>query len=161
MFGEAEKYIMGNSRSFWWRKFQYYVLEDIANGFDFQERPNLKMIILIYQKSRFLIDLDINWVYMKICIHTWNTYVPDSLIWQLAIKMNFDLTLIQKTSFLLSYLFKSGFSESNFLKTIILEKQLSLILAQMLQFYKAIFNTNKKAIIYSIEPNAELIKLQK
>ena len=72
------------------------------------------------------------------------------------------LTLIQKTSFLLSYLFKSGFSESNFLKTIILDEAVVVDIGSNVgSFTKLIFNTNKKAIIYSIEPNAELIKLQK
>ena len=63
------------------------------------------------------------------------------------------LTLIQKTSFLLSYLFKSGFSESNFLKTIILDEAVVVDIGSNVgSFTKLIFNTNKKAIIYSIEP---------
>ena len=72
------------------------------------------------------------------------------------------ISLIQKLSFLISYLIRNSFSENKFLKTIILDESVVVDVGSNLgSFIKLISNTNKNAYIYSLEPNAHLIKLQK
>jgi FkbM family methyltransferase len=60
------------------------------------------------------------------------------------------ISLIQKASFVLSYLMKNSFSESKFLKSIITDEAVVVDIG-----------SNKKTHVYSIEPNKELIKFQK
>ena len=72
------------------------------------------------------------------------------------------ISLIQKASFVLSYLMKNSFSESKFLKSIITDEAVVVDIGSNVgSFIKQILNTNKKTHVYSIEPNKELIKFQK
>ncbi len=72
------------------------------------------------------------------------------------------ISLIQKASFVLSYLIKNSFSESKFLKSIITDEAVVVDIGSNVgSFIKQILNTNKKTHVYSIEPNKELIKFQK
>jgi FkbM family methyltransferase len=77
--------------------------------------------------------------------------------------MNFIIvSLIQKASFVISYLIKNSFSENKFLKTIIVDEAVVVDVGSNVgSFIKLILNVNKKVRIYSIEPNIELIDLQK
>ena len=69
------------------------------------------------------------------------------------------ISLIQKASFVLSYLIKNSFSESKFLKSIITDEAVVVDIGSNVgSFIKQILNTNKKTHVYSIEPNKELIK---
>ena len=72
------------------------------------------------------------------------------------------ISFIQKLSFLIAYLTKNSFSENQFLKTIILDEAVVVDVGSNIgSFINLISNINKKAYIYSIEPNIELIELQK
>jgi len=72
------------------------------------------------------------------------------------------ISFIQKLNFLISYVAKNSFSENKFLKTIILDEAVVVDVGSNVgSFIKLISNINKKAYIYSIEPNIELIELQK
>ena len=72
------------------------------------------------------------------------------------------ISLIQKASFVMTYLMKNSFSESKFLKSIIKDEAVVVDIGSNVgSFIKLILNTNKKTNVYSIEPNSELIKFQK
>ena len=72
------------------------------------------------------------------------------------------ISLIQKVSFVISYLIKNSFSESKFLKSIITDEAVVVDVGSNVgSFIKLILNTNKKTNVYSIEPNNKLIKFQK
>ena len=72
------------------------------------------------------------------------------------------LSLIQKANFVISYLIKNSFLENKFLKTIILEGAIVVDVGSNVgSFMKQILNINEKALVYSIEPNIDLIKFQK
>lgn len=72
------------------------------------------------------------------------------------------ISFIQEISFLVSYLIRNAFSETKFLKTIILDKAVVVDIGSNVgSFVKLISKINKNASIYSIEPNKELIKFQK
>lgn len=72
------------------------------------------------------------------------------------------ISIIQKASFLFSYLFQNSFSENKFLKTILLNNAIVVDVGSNIgSFIKLILKNNKKAQVYSIEPNIKLIEIQK
>lgn len=72
------------------------------------------------------------------------------------------ISIIQKASFLFSYLFQNSFSENKFLKTIVLNDAIVVDVGSNIgSFIKLILKNNKKAQVYSIEPNIKLIEIQK
>ena len=72
------------------------------------------------------------------------------------------ISLIQKLSFLIAFLTNNSFSEKKFLKTIIVDEAIVVDVGSNVgSFINLVSNINKKAYIYSIEPNNKLIALQK
>ena len=72
------------------------------------------------------------------------------------------ISIIQKTSFLISYLFKNSFSENKFLQSIISDESVVVDIGSNVgSFINLILKTNEKAQVYSIEPNIELVRFQK